>query len=280
MMLSTFKTIVVGVDFSNYSKIVVRQAAQLAEKFETKLIFVHSIKNISLMTGEVPLDLENDFIRPLSKEVISFYKLKKIAPNSTVIVSVGRASDTIITAAKEAEAPLIVVGHKGATATALGHFFLGSTAEQLALHSPFPVWIHRGNTAKVPNKVLLPCDFSDRTTKSVQTVKGLNDFNGAQYEFLHIAQEPSPIVGGQRWKKAVKAFRKNETVYRKKFQALYPDIPLKCVSGDPAQLIVKESKKFDLVAMAPNNREGLFSTFGSVTAKVVRSGEIPVLISH
>ncbi len=37
-----FQTVVVGVDFSRYSRLVVRQAERLAREFDCKLILVHA----------------------------------------------------------------------------------------------------------------------------------------------------------------------------------------------------------------------------------------------
>ena len=279
MNQSNFQTVVVGVDFSPYSRIVVKQALELAKKHKAQLIFVHALSSTALMTGDIKVDIKNDFIKPLTEEIVLFYKLKELAPTAKVVVSLGRPCDIIISMAKKFQTPLIIVGHKG-TSTLMGRFFIGSTAEQLALHSPFPVWIHRGNAVKLPKKILLPCDYSKRTTNSLEVVKSFDDSSKSKYEFFHVFQQPFPFLDADEWHRSMEAIREKENSNQKKFHKRYPEVPFKCKLGHPAHLIAEESKKFDLIAMAPHNREGIFSGFGSVTAKVVRSGNTPVLITH
>ena len=274
-----FQTIVVGVDFSPYSKIVVKQALALAKGHSAHLVFVNSVNNTSFMAGEVPLlDIEKEIIKPLTHEIITFYKLKDLAPGSKVVVNLGRPANGIIDVAKDFQTPLIVVGHKGKS-TPMGRFFLGSSAEQLALHSPFPVWIHRGDSVKIPNKILLPCDYSSRATASLEAAKCLKG-SKPKYEFFHVTQHPLPVLDAVQWKMALRAFKLKENTRQRLFHEKFPRVPLVKRAGDPAPLIMKESKKFDLIAMTPHNREGLFSGFGSVTAKVVRAGDTPILITH
>ncbi len=66
MSQKRFQTVVVGVDFSPYSKLVVKQALALAKTQRASLIFVHSVNSTALMTGEVPFDFENDLIKPMA----------------------------------------------------------------------------------------------------------------------------------------------------------------------------------------------------------------------
>ncbi len=279
-----FQTIVVGVDFSTYSKIVVKQASQMAKEYKAQLILVHTLNSASFMSGQFPfVDLEDEFIQPLTKEVISFYKLKNLIAEmkleAKVVVNIGRPAEGIIAIAKQQDHPLIVVGHKGKS-TFMGRFFIGSTAEQLALHSPFPVWIHRGNDVKFPKKILLPCDFSKRSTTSLAAAQSLNGLPKTKYEFFHVIQEPLPVLDINQWKQRMNEIKRQESAHQREFRKRFPQIPLKSVTGEAAPLIAKESKKFDLIAMAPHSREGLFAGFGSVTAKVVRSGDTPVLITR
>lgn len=279
MSQSRFQTIVVGVDFSPYSKIVVKQALALALEQKAETVFVHTFSNLALTTGEVYIDIDKEFIKPLTKEVISFYKLKEIAPNSKIVVSLGKASDEIIALARRTQAPLIVVGHKGKS-TSFGRFFIGSTAEQLALHSPYPVWIHRGNSVRHPQKILLPCDFTKRTSASLDLAKAFNGSSKSKFEFFHVVQPPVPILDAAQYKLMRQKLERHEAAHQQQFHDRFPEVPLVKKSGEPAPLIARESKKFDLIAMAPHSREGIFSGFGSVTTKVVRQGSTPILISH
>lgn len=56
------------------------------------------------------------------------------------IVRSGHAADSIVREAREREADIVVVGHKGHF---LGDYLLGSTADRVAHHAPCPVLIVR-----------------------------------------------------------------------------------------------------------------------------------------
>ncbi len=274
---SHFKTIVVGLDFSPYSKTVLKQAQFLSEKFGARLIVVYALTNYALIAGEMgTFDWEDDIIAPAEKEILKFYKLDSTSVK--VIVSLKKAFDAITSAANDNPSPLIVVGHKGSNSI-WGRFFIGSTAEQLAIHSRFPVWIHRGSKISTGEKFLIPCDFSERTINSIKEAVSLGKTN-AKYSLFHVIEKIFPILDAKVWNQMQSSQKSKLQSNLKRFEKLYPTFIVKNQSGNPEQLIQKQSSGFDLIVMSPHEREGLFSSLGSVTAKVVRSGKVPVLIVH
>jgi nucleotide-binding universal stress UspA family protein len=272
-----FKNIVVGVDFSDYSKIVVKQAVKLAEFYQAKLIVVHSISSM-LYTNDVRMyyDIQKDIVKPMEEEVYSFYGLDKLSEKPKVYVSLSTPGALINSVAGSYKNSLILVGHRGQSK--LGRFFLGSNAEYLALSAERPVWIHRGNSVGIPKKILLPSDFSPRTKTSLKIAEGFRNGSKPTLEFFHAHQGPTPVLDIKKYQKLWNAYAVSETNKRRRFQKLFPSVPFKAVDGDVAASILSESKSFDLIAMAPHNRKGLFSKLGSVTSKVVRTGETPVLV--
>ena len=155
MAKNSFQNIVVAVDFSKYSKVVAKQARELAAELEIPLTFVHIINNTALVAGEIYTELKNSFFAPLTQQITSLYKLNKFSPLAKIMIGVGRPSDGILEAANKLPSPLIVIGHRGHR-NFMGRLFIGSTSEQLVRQSPYPVWVHRGNSVKVPQRILLP----------------------------------------------------------------------------------------------------------------------------
>lgn len=274
-----FKNIIVGVDFSDYSKIVVKQAIKLAEYYEAKLVLVHSIST-ALYTADVRMyyDITNDIVKPMEDEVISFYSLDELDEKPKVFVAMSTPTALINSVAESYRNSLIVVGHRGQSK--LGRFFLGSNAESLALSAVRPVWIHRGNAVRVPRKILLPSDFSPRSKASLKVAQSFANGKKPALEFFHAQGMPEPILDIGRYQKLLAGFNAVESDKRKRFKALFPKVPFKTVTGDVISSILDESKKFDLIAIAPHNRKGMFARFGSVTGKLVRTGDTPILVTR
>ncbi len=279
MKKSTFKTIVVGVDFSDYSKIVAKQAIKLAELYHAKLAFVHSISPV-FYTPDVRMyyDVAKDIVKPLEEEVVSFYGLDKLSETPKVHIALSTPSALINRVAGIYPNSLIVVGHRGLSK--LGRFFLGSNSESLALSAVRPVWIHRGNVVRIPRKILLPSDYSSRSKASLKVAQTFANGRKPSLEFFHAQGAPVPVLDIDRYQRLLETFNKSETNKRKRFKSLFPRVPFKTVTGDVVSSILDESKKFDLIAIAPHNRKGIFSRFGSVTGKLVRAGDTPILVTR
>jgi nucleotide-binding universal stress UspA family protein len=259
--MSGFKTIVVGVDFSEYSKIAVKQAMKLAEIHGVPLVVVHGLNPAQYMSGSYYQDFQKDVIDPMKTGLIDFYGFKNMQPQPEIIAQLGFPAEVIVQVAKCYENPLVVVGHKGQSG--LKRLVLGSTAEWLALHCPYPLWIHRGNSIKAPKRILLPCDFSERTRKAFDAASLVAATVASKFKFLNVSKKGETEPGEKQ----------------RVFLSWFPDIPLTRVSGEPAKKITDESEKFDVIAMVPHNRDTILSALGSVTAKVVRMGNTPILIA-
>ncbi|OFZ31091.1 MAG: hypothetical protein A2622_00360 [Bdellovibrionales bacterium RIFCSPHIGHO2_01_FULL_40_29] len=274
-----FQTIIVGLDFSPYSKNVLKQAIAIAGK-KLRLVIVHTINTSYLVTGvNLFIGVRSGVIGPLTQDIKKFYKLDDLAPHAKVVVAFGNPADHIVRLAKTFPSPLIVIGQYGKSSLA-GRLFLGSTAESIALRATSPVWIQKGSQIIHPQKILIPCDFSSRTENAIAIAKTLASTRKSHLELFHIEQDFFPEIGDSQLKDALKNFQEKETTFKKKFLKRYAKIKFFNKIGEPAAEIIKAAKKFDLVVMAPHRRRGLFSSFGSVTGKVVRAGTIPVLISR
>jgi nucleotide-binding universal stress UspA family protein len=151
-MEKKFKTIIVGVDFSPYSKLAVKQAKYLATQWHAKIILVHSIHEIfdyanpHLMFAMFP---SMPSIETYVERIRRFYHFR-----GDIQVGYNPPAQMILKIAKKQDAPLILVGYRGHRP--IVEFFIGSTAQELIRKSKFPVWIQRGDkVTRVNNETAL-----------------------------------------------------------------------------------------------------------------------------
>ncbi len=264
-------SIVVGIDFSDYSRIVVKEAKELSKKFKLPLVFVYVYEDINLYRTK-KTD-QTKITHSLENKIRTDYALNN---KEKVVVRLGLADKEILAIAKNEKNPMLVIGHKGSHAIA--RFFIGSVAEKLAATSPYPVWIHRGEKIVLPKRILTPSDLSKKSEKTMIKLDALNKTFGSRIEIYHIFLEPFPILDYESWG-AIYADMKEEekskvTTFKKKFSNLKTTIGYKPI----AECVLDRAKKFDLIALSAHGSSKSQTAFGSVATKIVRAGNKPVLI--
>lgn len=270
MKASKIKTLIVGVDLSEYSNLVVREANQLSMTLNVPLIYVFAYEAVDLYQDSLGLD--KPMVAEIYKDKIrSQYDLDE---KQKILVRFGRAEKEILAVAKKEKNPLILVGHKG------GHiverFFLGSVAEKLAATTQFPLWIHRGEKVLLPKNILIPSDLSTRSDKTIDNVENFKKAFKSNVEIFHVLIEPFPILNYQAWAAVESSMKKADEKRINNFKKKHPSLKLVRARGGIVDSIQKHSKKFDIVALSPRAKSKV--SFGRVTSKVVRSGETPILI--
>ena len=264
------KSILVGVDFSDYSNLVVREAKQLATDLKLPLSFVYTYENVNLYQDGVILD------RARVSEIFE-EKVKNqygVDDKQKIFIKFGLAEKEILNVAHKMKNPLILVGHKGGHRIA--RFFIGSVAEKLAITTPYPLWIHRGEKVLRPKKILVPSDLTSRSEKTIGALKAIKGPLESDLEIYHVLNEPMPILDYQAWSAVEIALRDADDRKIKSFKKKHPALKVVRSRGGVAESIYQHSKKFDLIAIAP--RSDLKNSFGRVTSKVVRTGNTPVLV--
>lgn len=139
-----FRAILCPIDFDDNSMAALDLACKAAAQNDARLALLHV----------VPLPVDAPEIGALPSESVPLWqeetkaKLEQIAREkvadsvrSTIITRIGRAPEAIVAAAEELKADLIVMATHGRSRSALGHFFLGSVAEQVVRESTCPVLV-------------------------------------------------------------------------------------------------------------------------------------------
>ncbi|OYZ13443.1 MAG: hypothetical protein B7Y39_17640 [Bdellovibrio sp. 28-41-41] len=272
MKQKTISSLVVGVDFSEYSKLVAREAKQLAEKLQLSLVYVFSYEDGHLYKYYALPD-RYAVMDQFQTKVRNYYNLDY---SPKIVIRFGRADKEIIAVAKKERNPMIIVGHK--SGHSIAKFFLGSVAESLASISPFPLWIHRGNKVKLPKKILIPSDLSERSEKTISEVKNLKKTFHSDFEVYHVLQPPSPLLDYEIWSTLNNEIKDDDDQKIRAFKKKYPKLKTVRARGPVIDTINSRSKRFDLIAITPHSRAESRNAFGGVSSKIVRSGETPVLI--
>lgn len=263
--------LVVGVDFSDYSKIVVGEARTLAKKMNIPIIYVHSYTD-----ERWPENLRGELVKSLPEQIRVTYDL---VPKADVRVGFGDAANFIMEIADSVTNPLILIGHKGKNP--LVRLFLGSTAEKLAQISPYPVWIHRGDRIILPNKILVPSDLGRQTNQTLRQINSLSESIQPNIELYHVSQEPIPLLDYSTWNYVYADMMANEDKQFTQFKQNHSDYKVVREQGlDVANMIEKRAHNFDVVAVSPKGKGHAVPFIGHVTSRVIRSLDRPVLIFH
>lgn len=275
MFQQAFKTIVVGVDFSDYSKIVVKQAKYLCKIWNTKLVLVHAISDPVEYAPSLYISFPNVLDHKHYKaRIIKNYNIK----TTRVDVYAERDIPSALLQHIAGNYPqsLIMVGHKGLGA--LASFFFGSTAQSLALRSKIPVWIHRGPKIIQPRKILIPHDLTLKSNRSIDIVKKLSLTEPVSAEIFHVQDKIFPILDYKEYVRLQKELEKSTQQRVSEVLQNYRYLPLVTRQGQVTDKILRRTNKFDLLVMTHHKPTGLFSK--SETASLLKKVKTPVLILH
>ena len=267
--LQPIKQIIVGIDFSKYSKTVIKEAQKLSETMNVPWALVYVYDYFQTLGGTI-----EEFELRTRKQIVKIYNLEKDLP---LILRMGDPATQLVEfAKKQAGTPLIMVGYKGHSKIA--HFFLGSTAEKVATLSPFPVWIHRGNRTLLPKRVLVPSDFTEQTDRALTRVKLFESTFHPALELYHVIPDPMPILDFPVYSEVYKSLHDEDDKLFAEFQKTHAEFKTVRGSGNVIDKIEKRSKRFDLIALSPHGKNKVTPLLGKVATKLVRTGNKPVLI--
>ena len=136
------KKILVPVDFSDFSVKAAKYGARFAEQFGATLLLTHVVEPVRYPESVlIPPEMEeaNRERLQLARTALAEFTKRQISTDLTTetLVRLGHPVDQIVSAAKEFDADLIIVGTHGHTG--LKHLLLGSVAERVVRLAPCPV---------------------------------------------------------------------------------------------------------------------------------------------
>ncbi len=290
-----FKKILHPTDFSDVSLQAFDQAVALALRYGAKLQLLHAVVlyEYDKMTADRGVKKLNEAYDSLRTELKN--QMEEIVEQSDIAsgmcsLTVKRgfsAGEVIIDKAEESGSDLIVMGTHGHSP--LRHFFLGSVAEQVVRYAPCPVMV-LGRMEDAPGhfeNILLPVDFSDASHKAADVALELAGKHKARLHLLHVYQDVVPPVYYVYSEKAFEwdpKLKKRGEEALAKFMARHSaqgvEMATHLVEGRVSRSIVEVSNKepIDLIVMGTAGLTGVHHfILGSVTEKVLRKADVPVL---
>ena len=273
----SFKNIVVGVDFSKYSQLVYKQALNLAKRFNAGLHVVYAAEDPANFGGAVFYTAGFHYVPPGNEEMENnLRRVYKVEDSAVLHFGTGDVVSKINAVAETLPHPLIVIGAGGHSLAS--RFILGTHAEKIALEAKYPVWVHRGNRVRHFQHILLPIDFSPETQSAVDYFKNISGDTSVRLNYLHVYLQSVPGLDFKSYVLWQKMYKKQMQIDAAAFKKRNPGLKLKVTPGNPAEEIIERAREYDLIAMVPHNKSGLFQRFGRITAKVMRLSPVPVLI--
>lgn len=183
------KTVIIPVDFSEYSEFAMRAAALLSKKIEIKVYAVHmldlpdaSLSQSHEYSQEKTVLLtklaENRFINFLEKDYLHGVKV-------TPVIKSYKVFSELNSIVNEVDADFIIMGSHGSSG--LKEFFMGSNTEKVIRYSDVPVLVLKNELHDVNfSDIVIATDFSEESIPGFKKVLNSLDFFNARKHLLYV----------------------------------------------------------------------------------------------
>jgi len=281
-----YDKILVPTDGSNAAKKAVAEGIALAKRFNASLHAIYVIEynnHPDRVKSELSTELATQGKRVLD-EVSARADDKEVDITTQVIEPGQPVHQEIIEYGTEHDVDVVVMGTHGRTG--LNRLVLGSVAERTLRISPIPVLtVHEASDIVSEfETILLPTDGSKTATTAATHAIQLAVMTDATLHVVH-AVDLTIIAGEYGSGKVLDSLETAgqqavDTVIERATDAGVQSVEASILSGSPSRAIADYAadRDVDLVVMGTHGRSGLERfLIGSVTEKVVRLAEMPVL---
>lgn len=278
-----FEKILVSLDGSELAEAALPYGRELAECLGSE---IH-------MLGVCDLPrLPERLLKAYVDDSASKFKRAGLRAKATVIC--GTPADVILEYAEKAGIDLIIMSTHGRSG--LTRWVLGSVADKVLHSVTVPLFLINAKKAeavverKTFRKVLLPLDGSDTGESAVPFAEELARKTNARLLLLSVMMPAYRITAAQDYpgvdlEPIMKAQKESAEIYlhdvETKLKQRGITVSSDTMVGSAAETILDYSKEkqVDLIAMSTHGRSGFGRwILGSVTDKVVRASEIPVMV--
>ncbi|WP_232702919.1 universal stress protein [Halobacterium wangiae] len=281
-----FHRILVPTDGSEAAATAASVAIALADRFDAA---VHAVHVVDL--SDVPSSVQSDATTELQRqgeaavESVADRAADTDVPVTTRVLESPRpVHEELLDYVADEGVDLVVMGTHGRTG--LARIVLGSVTERLLRVSPVPVLtVHEDSGLDTaPESVLVPTDGSDAANAAADRAVALAAATGAGLQVVYVV-DPTAAAGEYGSADVLEALemagqRAVGDVVARAEDAGVGTIEASVLGGATARAILDYAadRDVDLVAMGTHGRTGLERyLLGSVTEKVVRVAEMPVL---
>ena len=287
------RQIVVATDFSETADAGFEWAVEMARVHDARLLLVHGLMLPSQATDFLPSP--PDYSAEIRAAAID--RLDRAADEArargievTTDMRLGIPSESILDAASEHSADLIVIGTRGLTG--IQHLLLGSTAERVVQRAQCPVLtVHPGDIDqhRMVKTIVVPTDFSAQAEEATKTALGLlrRQPEEARLVLLHVYHLPFEYTAYGTVPTAIDYFKDVEGAAIDRLEEIAEPLRKKGFTvetvareGYPPEVIVQVAEELgaDLLTLGTHGRSGLAHLLlGSTAERVVQTAPCPVL---
>jgi len=281
-----YDTVLVPTDGSEAANNAAEGAVALAERFDADLHAISVLKD-----ADYPISVRSELSTELAEQATAVLdeiasRANEIGVDSTteLIETDAPVHQAIIDYGPEHDADIIVMGTHGRTG--LNHLILGSIAERTLRVSPLPVLTVHGETDIHPEieTIIVPTDGSETASAAGTHAIQLAALTGASLHAVHVINLVA-LSGEYGSGSVLQELRQVgqqavDDIVRRGTEAGVQSAETAILSGAPSREVVDYATDHDadLVVVGTHGRSGLDRLLlGSVTEKIVRPAEMPVL---
>ena len=268
------KSILVPVDFSEHSEYALEVAANIAKRFEAKLILFHMIGVSAsvLAKSEVEEREEVKYYLKLAREKLATFLDRPYLKNVAIETIIQNLKDfaEVAVVAQEQQADLIVMGSHGTSG--LSTFFVGSNTEKVVRTSEIPTLVIKTKRPNFDiNTIAFANDLQPENVLAYKKVEDFARFFNAELKLVYINTVGSDFKSNTQIEEYMKGF----------VTALGTEVPIVIYNDYSVELGIynyAKSISADMVALPTHGRRGLAHFFlGSIGEKLANTAMLPVL---
>ncbi len=272
------KTILVPVDFSEYSEYALEVAASIARDQDAKIVVVHMMElpESHLTQDEQQEAFSTIYYMKLAKEKFRKFLNKDYLKDIEITQAVKnhKVFSELTDVAREHKASLIVMGSKGVTG--LKEIFIGSNTEKVVRTSEVPVLVIKNRLSKFKiNKAVVITDFSEESAESYKKARDFFQKFNVEPQLLYV-NVPEKFLSTGEMEVEAKGFlsKINGGDNRPKQKIIfYNDYNL-----EMGVFHYCENAGIDIIGLSTHGRKGIAHFFyGSVGEDIANHADVPVV---
>lgn len=295
--MDRLKNIVVGVDFSDFSKVALRQAVRMAGRNQAKLHLLHVVQDsvVGDLQDALPGDTQNlaQEVRGAAMERLD-QMVAEIGPETEGIevatdVVVGTPLIEILRRVRDTSADLLILGVKGSTARGMG---VGTLATKCVRRAAAKVMLVHPDHGEQFKSVIACVDFSESSERVLEQAVRICSRDRAKLNLIHAYYPPWKVLHymaptSQASPDYQKAYQRLLTdrlnALMKPFEAEATDLEVEChlvECSEAVEGIVEFQKESgaNLVVLGTRGRTGLRSLLlGTTAEKILQETKCSIL---
>ena len=272
------KTIIVPIDFSEYSEYALQVAASLAEDNKAEIIALHMLDLQTAMLNESEnYHLERTaFLLELAKKRFKEFLNKDYLKDVKVVPMIKhlKVFSEINDVARQENADLIIMGSHGATG--FKELFIGSNTEKVIRSSEIPVLIIKSELESFEfNDIVYATDLSTESVGAYIQMKSIVEDLGGKMHIVHI----NTPYDNFRTTPEMELEARDFFLTAKGNEDSLKDVAFVCDRTVEKGIIsYANSVGADLVAVSTHARKGLSHVFrGSLSEDIANHAALPIL---